>query len=639
MSSLLSTRLQLLANIWLSVMAWSASSERCSAFLSVSLVVKHFTGGEFSFLLSLIIMYVAYRRPHLFPIKPVLLCVFAVPLVTWINPYIRPYYLEICNSCYCIYQGKMLAAGNTNTVKRAILSHFAALPCLMVIRLFFGSLNPVFMPNVFNLMTIVCSAAAFVILSENVEQSFTPRMELEQKSSFQNSAMVGVMFGVIDVMCDLFGTQAGLIPRWAGVDPLQVGFLVICATIVGILLAERVYLFDHKVDAIMIGSMLLSWWICGFAESSLLAFGGGLVLLVLLPWTGSLLFIRASRVNARDVGQVMLAAMATRAVVIFSCICAVAYRNMPIWPLKLPREHTIGIVACAIIALLAVVLTHFRFAFYTRDNLTHGSIRFITVAVPLALLALTANVYSYPNITPAALLPADGVRTPFTAGMWNVQLGFAEDFSDNIMGLSRILAEHQPDIVGLAESDVSKILTGNRDIVQYLASRNGYHTVYGARTGRHSFGSAILSKFPILDSNVHYLPSVVGRKNVLTAAHIAIGTNTVWALTIHLALTEDTEDHALQVEMSSNIVSQYIAKGDPVILLSYINAVKGDPSYNRFIRAGLSDSAPNLPATDRYCEYIFQKSLMVKDYNTVNPSDMNGLSDTELELASYNFMP
>ena len=60
-----------------------------------------------------------------------------------------------------------------------------------------------------------------------------------------------------------------------------------------------------------------------------------------------------------------------------------------------------------------------------------------------------------------------------------------------------LIQKVSPDILALQESDSARISLNNNDYVRYYAARLGYHAYYGPTTVTGTFGTAILSKYPL----------------------------------------------------------------------------------------------------------------------------------------------
>lgn len=107
------------------------------------------------------------------------------------------------------------------------------------------------------------------------------------------------------------------------------------------------------------------------------------------------------------------------------------------------------------------------------------------------------------------------VLTFHRSGMWESQ-----------RRMRKIIEELQLDIVGLLESDLQRIVLGNRDLcvrlvtgvvsltmafrTQYMSEELGMYVDLGPGPQKHTWGAALLSKFPIVNSTHHLLPSPKG---------------------------------------------------------------------------------------------------------------------------------
>ncbi len=63
-----------------------------------------------------------------------------------------------------------------------------------------------------------------------------------------------------------------------------------------------------------------------------------------------------------------------------------------------------------------------------------------------------------------------------------------------------LIRKVSPDILSLQETDSTRISLNNNDYVRYYAENLGYYSYYGPTTVAGTFGTAILSKFPLLNT-------------------------------------------------------------------------------------------------------------------------------------------
>jgi endonuclease/exonuclease/phosphatase family metal-dependent hydrolase len=93
--------------------------------------------------------------------------------------------------------------------------------------------------------------------------------------------------------------------------------------------------------------------------------------------------------------------------------------------------------------------------------------------------------------------PGDPAKTSLLVMTYNIQDandGSAERSYDRQLAL---IQKIMPDIVALQESDSARISLNNDDYVRYYAGKLGYYSYYGPTTVTGTFGTAILSKFPL----------------------------------------------------------------------------------------------------------------------------------------------
>ena len=75
--------------------------------------------------------------------------------------------------------------------------------------------------------------------------------------------------------------------------------------------------------------------------------------------------------------------------------------------------------------------------------------------------------------------------------------GSAEKSFDRQLALIRSVS---PDILSLQETDLTRISLNNNDYVRYYAEKLGYYSYYGPTTVTGTFGTSILSKYPLLNT-------------------------------------------------------------------------------------------------------------------------------------------
>lgn len=95
-----------------------------------------------------------------------------------------------------------------------------------------------------------------------------------------------------------------------------------------------------------------------------------------------------------------------------------------------------------------------------------------------------------------------------------------------------LIQQVSPDILALQESDTTRISLNNNDYVRYFAGRLGYYSYYGPTTVAGTFGTAILSRYPLYDT--HTLFSYSDQDEIGTAvASIEVGDQTFTIYNVH----------------------------------------------------------------------------------------------------------
>jgi endonuclease/exonuclease/phosphatase family metal-dependent hydrolase len=115
------------------------------------------------------------------------------------------------------------------------------------------------------------------------------------------------------------------------------------------------------------------------------------------------------------------------------------------------------------------------------------------VTITAAVLVFVAVSSAMPT-KPSTPEPGENRLTILT---YNIQLG-SEPEGDRVMrGQLEFMRAVDADIIGLQESDSPRPGGGNMDLARYYADGLGYHMYFGPSTISGTFGTAILSRFPL----------------------------------------------------------------------------------------------------------------------------------------------
>jgi len=113
------------------------------------------------------------------------------------------------------------------------------------------------------------------------------------------------------------------------------------------------------------------------------------------------------------------------------------------------------------------------------------------------LIAILMNgVWAYMTLPHPQQISGMGA-TSLKIMTYNIQQGVNSTGDKNFDAQLAVIQQINPDIIGLQESDTSKINTGNTDVVGYFAKKLDYYIYYGPKSVMQTYGCAILSRYPI----------------------------------------------------------------------------------------------------------------------------------------------
>ncbi|KAF2827561.1 calcofluor white hypersensitive protein [Ophiobolus disseminans] len=244
----------------------------------------------------------------------------------------------------------------------------------------------------------------------------------------------------------------------------------------------------------------------------------------------------------------------------------------------------------------------------------------------LELLAIATAYLRFPSYN---YTPYHPETKSITAGIWTIHFSLDNDMWSSEYRMRDLIKELEVDVIGLLESDLQRIIMGNRDSTQFLAEDLGMYVDYGPGPNKHTWGSALLSKFPIVNSTHHLLPSPVGELAPAIEATLDCYGELIDVFVFHSGQEEDPEDRRLQ---SLYLAERMKATPRPAILLSYLVLKPGEGNYNTYVgeQSGMKDIDPS--DWDRWCEYILFKGLRRAGYARVS---RHTITDTELQVGKF----
>jgi endonuclease/exonuclease/phosphatase family metal-dependent hydrolase len=195
-------------------------------------------------------------------------------------------------------------------------------------------------------------------------------------------------------------------------------------------------------------------------------------------------------------------------------------------------------------------------------SLLKGMVVFIAVLAVIG--AFVHSLHSKP----------DQAKGNLTIMTYNMQQGSHDNGNQNYREQLDLLRKINPDIIGLQESDTARPSGGHVDAVRYFAESLGYHAYYGPGTVTGTFGSAILSRYPIKNPRTFFTysdPDEVGT----AAAEIEVGDRTIAFFSNHPAGgAEVMNPHVDALLAEAGKYEHVIAAGD-------FNFTAREPFYKR----------------------------------------------------------
>lgn len=318
------------------------------------------------------------------------------------------------------------------------------------------------------------------------------------------------------------------------------------------------------------------------------------------------------------------------AIMTLASVWVVAYAFVPGGPPM--REHTDWVVTAMVLSIGVGMFNAQRTMGKqkvrpkTRSHTGFNRLKsyYVYLLAGLELLAISISYLRFPTND---YQPHHKDDKLITAGIWTIHFSLDNDMWSSERRMRDLIKELEIDVIGLLETDLQRIIMGNRDTTQFLAEDLGMYVDYGPGPDKHTWGAALLSKFPILNSTHHLLPSPVGELAPAIHATLDAYGEHVDVVVFHSGQEEDPEDRRLQSEYLAKLMKE---SPRPLILLSYLVIKPGEGNYHTYVgeKSGMKDIDPS--DWDRWCEYILYKGIKRSSYARVSRST---ITDTELQVS------
>lgn len=240
------------------------------------------------------------------------------------------------------------------------------------------------------------------------------------------------------------------------------------------------------------------------------------------------------------------------------------------------------------------------------------------VLLPVLLLGLV-----FGGTLAAALLgeqtkPSPAGGNSLRVMTYNIQQANTADGEKSYRQQLALIEQVNPDVLVLQESDSARISLNNNDYVRYFASKLGYHSYYGPKTVAGTYGTAILSRYPL--ENTHSVFTFSDQDETGTAvAEIMVGNRRIAIFNVH----PDGSDTAMLAFASTLVeragafehviaLGDYNLRGDEegylIVDAVYVNA------WMSTYPSGVSPDGTDMSGRNRI-DHIF----VSENFNVVNP--------------------
>jgi endonuclease/exonuclease/phosphatase family metal-dependent hydrolase len=196
------------------------------------------------------------------------------------------------------------------------------------------------------------------------------------------------------------------------------------------------------------------------------------------------------------------------------------------------------------------------------------------------VLAILAAVGAW-HYRPQPVASVGEVPKQLTILTYNLQQGAALGGNRNWENQLAFLKQVNADLIGLQESDTARPSNGQVVAAKFFAAKLGYHYYHGPNTVSGTYGTAILSRFPLRNPRSFFTFS--DQDEVGTAvAEIQVGGKTIGFFNSHPSGHRPSRSQAEELVRQLRPYDYAIAVGD-------FNATTRDASY-RILAAHLKDS-------------------------------------------------
>lgn len=233
--------------------------------------------------------------------------------------------------------------------------------------------------------------------------------------------------------------------------------------------------------------------------------------------------------------------------------------------------------------------------------------------VLVAILVVTANGLFVPTIKVDAHVPITSLKVM----TYNIQQANDSSGEQSYLRQLALIQQVAPDILALQESDSARISLNNVDYVRYYADKLGYYSYYGPTTVTGGYGTAILSRFPLKNTQTVFTFSDQDENGTAVAQIEADGK----LFSIYNVHPDGSDEAKLAI---AHMLLERAATQTNVIILGDFNLRDYEAAYqlinsvytNSWMNvypAGISTDGVDMSARNRIDHIFISKHLLVRE--------------------------